>query len=410
VTVRITSLDNGLRIITDDIPGIATATLGLWVEVGTRHEPAEVNGISHFLEHMAFKGTATRSAKQIAEEIENVGGHLNAYTSRENTAYHARILEGDVPLALELIADIIQNSTFEPDELVRERDVILQEIGQAFDTPDDIIFDYFQETAFPRHPLGRPILGRPEIIHKITREALKSYMNREYIASRMVLAATGAVNHDQIVELCQKHFTQLSSQPTEGFTKASYEGGQFFEKRDLEQIHVLLGFESCPYGHPDYYPLSVFSNLLGGGMSSRLFQEVREKRGLVYSIYSFNTAFRDSGLFGIYAGTGESQIQELLPTIKNVLEDFPKSLEDKEINRSKAQLKAGLLMALESTSARCEQLAQQMMIYNRHIPPQEIIEKVNAVTPEDIIEAAARLMSKTPTFTALGPGAEIQWA
>ncbi len=409
MTVRTTTLDNGLRIITDDIPGIATATLGLWIEVGARYETPEMNGISHFLEHMAFKGTTTRSAKQIAEEIENVGGHLNAYTSRENTAYHARILEADVPLALEIIADIIQNSIFEPQELTREREVILQEIGQAFDTPDDIIFDYFQETAFPHHPLGRPILGRPDIINKISRNDLKEYMDREYTAPRMIFAATGAVNHDQIVDLCHTHFTRLAAHSTKTFEKATYQGGQFFDKRQLEQVHLLIGFESYPYGHPYFYPLSVFSSLLGGGMSSRLFQEVREKRGLVYSIYSFNTAFRDTGLFGVYAGTGESQVPELLPTIKNVLENFSKSLEEIEIDRSKAQLKAGLLMGLESTSARCEQLAQQMMIYKRHIAPQEIIDKVNAVTREDLIEVGDRLIKNTPTFAALGPGKEIKW-
>lgn len=410
MTVRITTLENGLRIITDDMPGIATATLGLWVEVGARYESPEVNGISHFLEHMAFKGTTTRSAKQIAEEIENVGGHLNAYTSRENTAYHARVLEADVPLALEIIADIIQNSTFEPEEVNRERDVILQEIGQANDTPDDIIFDYFQHTAFPNHPLGRPILGPPEIIQKITRDDLKKYINQEYTASRMVFAATGAVNHDTIVDLCQKHFTNLATHSTKDFEKAHYQGGHFFEKRKLEQVHLLLGFESCPYGDPDHFPLSVFSALLGGGMSSRLFQEVREKKGLVYSIYSFNTLFRDAGLFGIYAGTGETQVHELLPTVKEVLTTFPETLEDKEMNRSKAQLKAGLLMSLESTSSRCEQLAQQMMIYKRPISPQEIIEKVNAVTREDILRALSNLLAKTPTFTSIGPGQEIRWA
>lgn len=409
MTVHITSLNNGLRIITDDIPGIATATLGLWVEVGTRYESPEINGISHFLEHMAFKGTTTRSAKQIVEEIENVGGHLNAYTSRENTAYHARVLEADVPLSLEIIADIIQNSTFEAEELARERDVILQEIGQAFDTPDDIIFDYFQETAFPQHSLGRPILGRPEIIHRISQKDLKDYIEREYTASRMIFAATGAVNHDQIVELCQKNFTRLPTHPTNDFEKAVYRGGQFFEKRNLEQVHLVVGFESCPYSDPDFYPLAVFSSLLGGGMSSRLFQEIREKRGLVYTIYSFTTAFRDVGLFGIYAGTGERQISELLPTIKKVLEDFPKTLEEKELNRSKAQLKAGILMSLESTSGRCEQLAQQMMIYKRHIPPHEIIEKINAVTQEDIIRATHKVMATPSTFTAVGPGKEITW-
>ncbi|MBA3814250.1 MAG: insulinase family protein [Alphaproteobacteria bacterium] len=410
MTVQITTLKSGLRVITDDIPGIATATLGLWVQVGARYEPASINGISHFLEHMAFKGTTTRSAKQIAEEIENVGGHLNAYTSREATAYHARVLAEDVPLAVELIADIIQNSTFEEEEIARERDVILQEIGQSFDTPDDIIFDYFQETAFPDQPLGRPILGPPEIIRKITRNDLNEYMKREYSASRMIFAAAGGVNHDKIVELCEKNFTRLSSPATENFKKAFYQGGHFFEKRKLEQVHLVLGFESCPANHPDHYALAVFSSLLGGGMSSRLFQEVREKRGLVYSIYSFKSAFQDSGIFAIYAGTGEQQVDELLPTLKNILKDFPNTLEDKEIERSKAQLKAGTLMSLESTSARCERLAQHLMTYNRSIPPQEVIKKVNAVTRKDIIRVASQLISTPPTFAALGPGKEIGWA
>jgi predicted Zn-dependent peptidase len=409
MTIRITTLDNGLRVITDTIPGVATAALGLWVNVGSRSEPARLNGISHFLEHMAFKGTTTRSAKQIAEEIENVGGHLNAYTSRENTAYHARILAQDVPLAVELIADILQNSTFEEEEIARERDVILQEIGQSFDTPDDIIFDYFQETAFPNHPLGRPILGTPEIVSSITHNDLKNYMKEEYTASRMVFAAAGAVDHDSIVALCQKNFTQLSSHTTKPIQKASYQGGRFFNQRSLEQVHLVLGFESCPADHPDHYPFAVFSSLLGGGMSSRLFQEVREKRGLVYTIYSFKTAFQDSGLFSIYAGTGEHQVEELLPTIKNILETFPQTLETKEIERSKAQLKAGLLMSLESTSARCEKLAQHLMVYGRSIPPEEVIEKVNKVTREDIIRVATQLIEKAPTFAALGPGKEIWW-
>src|SRR3989338_9239048 len=410
MAVKTTTLDNGLRIITDDIPGILSATVGLWVEVGARYESPEVNGISHFLEHMAFKGTTTRTAKQIAEEIESVVGHLNAYTSKENTAYHARVLEHDVPLALEIIADIIQNSTFDPSEVNRERHVILQEIGQTQDTPDDIIFDYFQETAFPNHSLGRPILGSPDNVRRIQQDDLKTYMSQEYSSSRMIFAATGAINHEKIVELCQKHFSQLSNHETKTYDKSSYRGGHFYENRKLEQIHLVLGFESCPYGHPDYYPLSVFSSLLGGGMSSRLFQEVREKRGLVYSVYSFNTAFRDSGIFGIYAGTGEAQVGELLPTIRNVLADFPQTLEDKEIARSKAQLKAAILMSLESTSSRCEQLAQQMMIYKRPIPPQEIIEKVNAVTRENLIGVAQKLLANNPTFVAIGPGKEIRWS
>lgn len=409
MTVQITTLENGLRVITDDIPGIATATLGLWVQVGARYEPAHINGISHFLEHMAFKGTTTRSAKQIAEEIENVGGHLNAYTSREATAYHARILANDVSLAVGLIADIIQNSTFEEEEILRERDVILQEIGQSNDTPDDIIFDYFQEAAYPNHPLGRAILGTPEIVKSITRHDLRAYMNREYAASRMIFAAAGGVNHEEIVDLCRKNFSGLSSHSPETFKEASYLGGQFFAQRKLEQVHLVLGFESCPAAHPDHYAMAVFASLLGGGMSSRLFQEVREKRGLVYTIYAFKTAFQDSGLFAIYAGTGENQVDELLPTVKGILRDFPDTLEDKEIERSKAQLKAAILMSLESTTARCEKLAQHLMIYNRPIPPEEVIEKVNAVTREDIIRVATQMVPKAPTFTAIGPGKEIRW-
>lgn len=409
MAIQLETLDNGLRVITDDIPGVASASLGLWVEVGSRHEPAELNGISHFLEHMAFKGTTTRSSKQIAEEIENVGGHLNAYTSRENTAYHARVLKENVPLAVELIADIIQNSTFEEVEVERERNVILQEIGQALDTPDDIIFDHFQETAFPHHPLGRPILGRPDIISKFSGEDLKTYIGREYTASRMVFAAAGAINHDEVVALVKKYFSALPQHATKGYEKATYQGGHFFEKKDLEQVHLLIGFESCPYGHPDYFPLAVFSSLLGGGMSSRLFQEVREKRGLVYTISSFNSVFRDTGIFGIYAGTGESKVQELIPTLKGVFEDFPKTLQESEIERSRAQFKAGLLMGLEKTSARCEQLAQHMLIYNRPIPYQEIIDKVNAVTREDLISLSQRLVTRKTTFASIGPGEESRW-
>ncbi len=409
MTVRISTLDNGLRVVTDNLPGVHSATLGLWVEVGTRNETPDVNGISHFLEHMAFKGTARRSARQIVEEIESVGGHLNAYTSRENTAYHARVLEADVPLALDIIADILQNSTFLSEEVDRERHVILQEIGQALDTPDDVIFDHFQMTAFPDQPMGRPILGPSEVVKRISRDDLVKYIAKEYAASRMVFSATGAVDHDQIVDLCQQKFTNLSTHMPEEYIKAQYLGGNHFYNRDLEQVHLLLGYESCAYGEPDHFPLTVLSSLLGGGMSSRLFQEVREKKGLVYSIYSFNSMFRDSGVFGIYAGTGEHQVDELLPTVRGILDNFSKDLSDEEIQRSKAQLKASILMSLESTSARCEQLAQQLMIYKRHIPPQEIIDKVNAVRREDIVGALSKLLQKKPTFAALGPGKEIHW-
>lgn len=409
MTVRITTLDNGLRIITDDLPGIASATLGTWVAVGARHEPPELNGISHFLEHMAFKGTTTRTAQQIVEAIEDVGGHLNAYTSRENTAYHARVLQEHIPLAVDLIADILQHSTFEECEIERERNVILQELGQALDTPDDIIFDYFQETAFPNQPLGRPVLGRPEIIRGISQKDLKGYMDHHYTASRMVFAAAGSVDHDQIVELCLKHFTALPQHSPQPYEKATYKGGYFAETKDLEQVHLLIGFKSCAYGDADYFPFAVFSSLLGGGMSSRLFQEIREKRGLVYSISSFNSVFRDGGVFGIYAGTSENHVHELIPALQGVLRTFKETLEEKELMRSRAQFKAELLMSLERTSVRCEQLAQHMLIYGRPISYEEIIEKVNAVTREDVIRVAHALETGPITLTSLGPSGGITW-
>jgi predicted Zn-dependent peptidase len=305
MSVGLATLSNGLRIVTDRIDTVATVSLGLWVDVGTRHEPAAINGVAHFLEHMAFKGTKRRSALAIAEEIEAVGGHLNAYTSRESTAYYAKVLKEDVGLALDILADILQHSTFEPSELERERTVILQEIGQANDTPDDIIFDYFQERAFPGQAMGRPVLGSPEIIKKLARKSVVSYLKNHYSASRMVVSAAGNLDHDKFVALAETLLSDLPAERAVGTEPARYVGGEHRQDRDLEQLHLVLGFPGLKLDDPDYYAAAVLSTAFGGGMSSRLFQEVREKRGLVYAISSFAHSYRDGGLFGIYAGTGE---------------------------------------------------------------------------------------------------------
>jgi predicted Zn-dependent peptidase len=371
--------------------------------VGARHEPAEINGISHVLEHMAFKGTARRSALQIAEEIEAVGGYLNAYTSREATAYHARILKSDIPLAIDILADILQNSTFDAAEFEREQSVIIQEIGQTYDTPDDIIFDYFQETCYPNQPVGRAILGTAEIVRSLVPHQVEAYLKDHYGARQMVFAAAGKLDHQHIVQLVENKFASLPLDRPKETIPAIYQGGTFHQSRDLEQTHLIMGFEGVPFGHPDYYAASILSTILGGGMSSRLFQEVREKRGLVYSVYTFSANYQDNGIFGIYAGTNPKQIDELLPVVHKELDRFSKTLELVEMNRAKAQLKAGLMMGLESTTARCEQLANHMLIYGRPLTSDEILAKVDAVTSDHVTSLANRLFTSPMTLTTLGP-------
>jgi predicted Zn-dependent peptidase len=401
--IRLTRLDSGLIVATDAMAGIETAAIGVWVGVGTRHEPAAINGVAHLLEHMAFKGTHRRNARDISVEIESVGGHLNAYTSRENTAYYARVLADDAPLAIDIVSDILQHSVFDEGELARERAVVLQEIGQAEDTPDDIIFDHFQARAYPDQALGRPVLGTAEIVGSLSREAIRGYMREHYSGERLILCAAGKVDHDRIVELAAKAFIDL---PREGSTPtdtARYVGGDFRRARDLEQVHLVLGFPGVGYADPDYYAATVYSTLLGGGMSSRLFQEIREKRGLVYSIHSFASSYVDGGLFGIYAGTGEAEVAELVPLVCDEVVKAADTIEPEEVRRARAQLKAGILMAREGPSARCEQLAQQLLVYGRPLPMDEIIARVDAVDVDQVAAVARRLRAGPLTLAALGP-------
>lgn len=405
--VEITTLENGLRVATDRMDHVATASLGLWVEAGSRFETPSISGISHFLEHMVFKGTHRRDARAIAEEIEAVGGHLNAHTSREYTAFYAKVLKEDVSLAIDIISDIVQNATLDDGELGRERTVILQEIMQAIDTPDDIIFDRFQEVAFPAQPLGRPVLGSPERIAEMGREILIDYMRNHYGAPRMILAAAGNVEHGEVVSLARDALAGMPVVASEAQQRAVYRGGDVREERDLEQVHIVLGFEGVCYSDPDFHAMSVLSTLLGGGMSSRLFQEVREKRGLVYSIYTFPSFYSDSGLFGVYAGTGEKEVDELIPLVCRVLRNARSDISETEVARARAQLKAGILMSLESTSARCEQLARQLMVFGRPISIEETVANIEAVDAASTAAAAERLLASKPTFATLGPVAQV---
>ena len=401
--IQVTRLPSGLLVATETMERVETVSFGAYVATGTRSETAAENGASHFLEHMAFKGTARRSAADIAEEVENVGGHINAYTAREQTAYYVKLLKEDLALGADIIGDILTQSTFAPDELERERGVILQEIGQANDTPDDIIFDRFQETAFPGQPMGRPVLGTEEIIRGMKRESLMGYMRNHYAAGNMVVAAAGNLEHGQVVDLVGRHFADLPSELPSTPAAGTYAGGDYREKRELDQVHLVLGFPGVAYGDPDHYAVMLMSGLLGGGMSSRLFQEIREKRGLVYSIYSFNAPYADGGLFGVYAGTGEKEAGELVPVALEELRKVQRSVGQAELDRARAQVKAGLLMSLESTGSRCEQIARQMQVFGRVVPTAETVAKLNAVGVDDVRRVAARIFRGKPTLAAIGP-------
>ena len=402
-TIEVTRLDNGLTIITERMDRVETVSFGAYVSIGTRDETAANNGVSHFLEHMAFKGTERRSAAQIAEDIENVGGYINAYTARETTAYYVKLLKNDLALGVDIIGDILTHSTFLDAEIERERGVILQEIGQANDTPDDIIFDQFQERAFPEQPMGRPTLGSEELVSTMTRDTLMSYMREHYTTHNITIAAAGNLHHQDVVDLVKEHFRDLPSHQTPRPRAAAYEGGELRTTRELDQAHLVMGFPSVSYLHPDHYAVMILSTLLGGGMSSRLFQEIRERRGLVYSVYSFASPFSDSGLFGLYAGTGEDQAAELVPVMIDELKRLQDGLSEAELSRARAQLKSSLLMSLESTGSRCEQLARQIQVHNRPVPTSETVAKIDAVTEADILRVARTIFSGTPTFTAIGP-------
>lgn len=403
MSVTLTRLKNGLTVASDHMPGVETISIGVWVKVGSRYEQIHENGMAHLLEHMMFKGTKTRTAYQIAEEVENVGGYINAYTSRENTAYYLKVLAKDLELAVSILSDVLKNSTFPEDELVREKSVVLQEIGQSYDTPDDIIFDHFQEKAFSDQPLGRPILGTTKTVQSFDRKQVNDFFKSHYTAPRMVLSAAGKVDHDTLVKLAETYFSSFSSENALIENKATYSGGQFIEEKDLEQIHFLVGFPGVQVGDEDYYPLNVFSSLFGGGMSSRLFQEIREKKGLVYSVYSFSNSYSNSGIFGVYAGTGPDSFKELLPTLGQCFKDSLQDLTEDEVLRAKTQLTANYLMGRESTSSRSEMLAQQYFFYGRALHPEEIKEKLEAVTREKVKNHLENMLSSQPTCAALGP-------
>jgi predicted Zn-dependent peptidase len=410
MSTQTTRLRNGLRVVSHHMAHLETVSLGVWVAAGARHEQANEHGISHLLEHMAFKGTERRSATDIAEEIEAAGGELNAATSLETTAYFARILKGDIAIALDILADILQIPRYAKDELEREREVILQEIAATRDSPDEIAYELLQDAAFPNQAIGRPILGTTESVTRFSADDLRTFLAANYGASRMVLSAAGSVDHDELVRHAEAQFGRLNGGVGGRFEPARYVGGTRTSAKPFEQSHLLMAFAGPSYRARDFYTAQVFSGLFGGGMSSRLFQEVRERRGLCYAIYSSCWALADTGLFGIHAATGPEMMSKLIEVVGDELIGAAAAKPaDAELARAKAQLKAGLLMGLESSSARAEQMARQLLLFDRLMQPPELIERIDAVTADAVRELAARLVGAFPPSVAVvGAGARSE--
>ncbi|MAZ76997.1 MAG: peptidase M16 [Micavibrio sp.] len=403
MTIQSTTLPNGLRVITDTVPTVESVALGVWCDVGTRHENMTHNGVAHMVEHMMFNGTPTRSAQDIVSEIESVGGQMNAYTSREVTAYYVHLLKEDTEKAIDVISDMMQRPTFPDSEIEKERGVIVQEIGMTNDTPDDLVFDLYQETAYPDQALGAPILGTAEIVEGMKKQTMFDYVESFYTPQNLVLSASGNLDHDQFVKWSEQYFNALPSDKKRESLHANYKGGECRTIKNLEQSHVVLGFQGIHKSHDKYYAAILLSTILGGGMSSRLFQEVREKRGLVYSTYASHSAYVDDGQFEIYAGTGPEKLPELMPVICDELKKIAaEKVGSEELERAKSQLRAGILMGRESMLSRVNRQAKHLIHFDENVSISSIIEKIDAISTDDIQEIATQIFKGKPTLSALG--------
>lgn len=400
--VHLTTLPNGLMVATDTMPEAYSVAIGVYVNAGTRNEDPRHKGVSHMLEHMAFKGTVNRTAQDIAIAMDAVGGYLNAYTTRETTAYYTKVLRKSVPFTVEIMGDILQNSVFLMDEIRKEKAVIIQEIGQTEDAPDELIFDIFQETAYPDQPMGWSILGSVDDVNSVTREDLLDYLDKHYAAENIIVAAAGHINHDEFLEEVEKHFGSYSHKASIATQHAHYKGGVKRVKKQLEQVHFVLGFEGAHSIAVDFYTQSLYSTILGGGMSSRLFQTIRERHGLAYSIYSFTSPYQDTGLFGIYGGTGQIEINALMPLLLDELLRSTDTIMEIEVERAKEQLIANICMGRESTSKRVEQLAHNIQLFGRHFSTDEIEQEIRSVTKDQVQDLAKKIITSPPTLTAIG--------
>ncbi len=406
MSVRISVLGNGLRVVTQNMPGLETAAVSLSIDSGSRFELAQDNGVAHMLEHMVFKGTKRRSARAIAEEIEAVGGMLNAYTSRDQTVFYARVLGADVALGLDMVSDLITSAEITANDLEKEKEVVLQELGTALDTPDELVFDHLQAAAFPDQPLGRTILGTADSIAGLSREAIQRYQQQHYVSGSMVLSAAGKIDHDAFVVAAEQHLGRVPRGVRPAPVPARYCGMDVQDVRDAEQTHISLALPASSFHAPAHYAEMLFSAVLGGGMSSRLFQDIREDRGLAYSVYSYISPYADAGLFGIYVGTAPDKAAQAISLTLDNLCACAETISDAELIRAKAQAKAGLFMSLESCSAQAENLGRQLLGFDRLISPAEIVAQIDACSAADVAAAGARLLNAAPlAFSTVGPPA-----
>ncbi len=402
MTYQLTTLKNGLRVASEFLPGVESVAVAASTSVGARHESNDINGISHLLEHMAFKGTKTRTARDIAEIFDNIGGQLNAYTSMENTVYYAKVLKDDAALAVEILGDILLNSIFDEQELAREKDVIIQEIAMHRDSPEDLITDYFDETTFPDQPLGRTILGTEEKIASYTRQHLIDYMSTYYTPQSMVLTAAGNIDHAAFVALAERFFPMQASHTPPVCAKATYSGGVSLVQRQLEQLHLIMGVPAISVHDPDYYALQLYTNILGGGMSSRLFQEVREQRGLAYTVYAMSSAYADCGIMSIYAATSADKAHDLSEVLCDELKSMVDHIHPSELIRAKNQMKAELLMTRENPQSVASWIGRHLLTFGTYRTAPDLIGRIDAVTMEDLLRLSAKLAKGKLSIAALG--------
>ncbi len=377
---RLHRLPNGLTIAVEPMDGVETLAVGLYADVGSRSEPEGLTGLAHMVEHMVFKGAGSRDAKAIAEAVEDRGGSLNAWTSRDQTVFHARLLSGDLALGMDLIADLVRAPRFDAGDLVREKQVVLAELGEARDTPDDIVFDHLSTVAFPDQPLGRPVLGDEASIDAIDVPALRSWLENQFRPERLLVAAAGKIDEDALLRLVEARFGDLDQRGLPGTAPANFVGGAFSDVRDFDQTHLAFGFPAPAITSDATFAMSLFAAAAGGGMSSRLFQELRENRGLAYSVYAFAQAWADTGMLGIYCAAQRGQGAAALALARDVLARTVETLDEAELARAKAQAKAGLLMGLESVAARCDHLARQIQVYGRIVTHSETVAQLDAVS------------------------------
>ena len=408
MTARLSHLSNGLRVATREMPHAATISIGIWVNVGARDETEKEQGIAHMLEHMAFKGTRRRDARAIAAEVENVGGFMNAHTGREETAYYLRLLPEHIDLGIDILTDILTQSTLPDVEIERERGVIIQEIGQSLDTPDDLVFDLFATACYDNHNLGRPILGTVDSVSNFQRADLNGFMDRFYGARQMLVVASGAVLHDDIVSRIDASLGSLSDAKTAKRLLPVWSAGRQIATRDLEQSHIVFGLPTKAATASDRFALMALSTLYGGGMSSRLFQQVREQRGLCYTIFSFASLYSDSGVFSVYAGTTASQVEEMLTVAADELASIAQSVHPDEVMRAKAQLRASLLMSRESVSNCGDALARQIMLFGAPQDDAVLLAAIDNVDENAVRNMALELIcGNRPALACVGPPTKL---